>query len=211
MSDHEHFHQAYAAGASPPWDIGRPQAALVEAGRRGWVAGRVLDVGCGTGEHALYFAASGLEVVGVDVVPAAIERAVAKALERRLSTPPTFVVADILTRPAELVDRRFDTVIDMGFFHTLSDAERATWRSVLADLLAPAGAYVMVCFSDLVPGTCGPRRVSEADIRETFRERDGFAVVDLERTEIESQRGDQASAIPAWLSRVQRTSDAPAP
>ena len=82
MSDVEHFRQAYAGGGSPPWDIGHPQPAMVEAGRRGWVRGHVLDAGCGTGEHALYFAAAGCDVVGVDVVPAAIARAEAKAVAR---------------------------------------------------------------------------------------------------------------------------------
>jgi cyclopropane fatty-acyl-phospholipid synthase-like methyltransferase len=204
MSQHEHFHQAYAAGANPPWDIGRPQPALVDAGRRGWVRGSVLDAGCGTGEHTLYFAAAGHDVVGVDVVPAAIERAVAKATERKLSDPPRFVVADVLTQPQALGDRPFDTVIDMGFFHTLSDEERPIWRSVLASILVPGGAYVMTCFSELVPGGCGPRRVSEADIRETFRRGDGFHVADLERTEIQSNRSDAAVGIPAWLARIAR-------
>jgi hypothetical protein len=75
---------------------------------------------------------------------------------------------------------------------------------VLARLLTPDGSYVMVCFSDLVPGGCGPRRISEADIRESFRERDGFAVTDLERTEIESNRGGETVAVPAWLARIER-------
>ncbi len=205
VSDHEHFHAAYTEGATPPWDIGRPQDALVEAERRGWVRGPVLDAGCGTGEHALYFAAAGYDVVGVDVVPAAIDRAVAKAAARGLANPPRFVVADILEQPQTLADRTFDTVVDMGLFHTLSDEERSTWRAVLGSLLAPGGAYVMVCFSELVPGGYGPRHISEAEIRATFREADGFAVTDLERTGIQSNRDGATVEIPAWLARIERT------
>ncbi len=205
MSEHEHFRAAYAEGATPPWDIGRPQPALIEAGRRGWVRGTVLDAGCGTGEHALHFAAAGCDVVGVDMVPAAIERAIAKATERRLSNPPRFIVADVLRDPGALASRAFDTVVDMGFFHTLSDEQRAAWRVVLASILGPEGSYVMVCFSELVPGGFGPRRVSEAEIRETFAEDTGFVVADLERSAILSMRGDAPTEIPGWLARVERT------
>ncbi len=167
--------------------------------------GPVLDAGCGTGEHALYFAAAGYDVVGVDVVPAAIDRAVAKAAARGLANPPRFVVADILEQPQALVGRAFGTVVDMGFFHTLSDEERSTWRAVLADLLASGGSYVMMCFSELVPGDYGPRHISEAEIRETFREADGFTVIDLERTAIQSNRDGAPADIPAWLARIERT------
>lgn len=204
MSDHQHFFAAYTEGASAPWGIGRPQAALVEAGRRGWVRGSVLDVGCGTGEHALYFAAAGHDVFGVDVVPAAIERAAAKAAERTLAKPPHFIVADVLTRPQALGGRKFGTVVDMGFFHTLDDDERSVWPVLLADLLVPGGSYVMVCFSELVPGDNGPRRVSEADIRETFGETELLTVADLERAEIQSNRGGSEAAVPAWLARIER-------
>jgi SAM-dependent methyltransferase len=38
---------------TPPWEIGRPQPALAELAEAGALRGRVLDVGCGTGEHAL--------------------------------------------------------------------------------------------------------------------------------------------------------------
>ena len=205
MSDHEHFEQAYESDAAPPpWDIGRPQPALLDAEKRGWVRGAVLDAGCGTGEHALFFAAAGHDVVGVDVASAAIARAAAKAATRNLPNPPRFVVADILSETRAVGDRTYDTVVDMGFFHTLDDGERSTWRSLLADILAPGGAYVVVCFSELVPGTCGPRRISEADLRETFTADEGFVVTDLERTELQTNRGGSEAAVQAWLTRVER-------
>jgi cyclopropane fatty-acyl-phospholipid synthase-like methyltransferase len=204
VSEHEHFHQAYAEGGAPPWDIGRPQPALLEADRRGWVRGSVLDAGCGTGEHALYFAAAGHDVVGVDVVPAAIERAATKARDRGLAHPPRFVIADILTQPGAVGEATFETVIDMGFFHTLSDEERVVWRDVLTRVLPPTGRYVMVCFSDLVPGEFGPRRVSEAEIRATFSHAHGFRVVELERADIESKREGAVATIPGWLALIER-------
>ena len=49
------FDSAYRGGP-PPWDIGRPQKEFVELVRRGEITGSVLDIGCGTGEHALFFA-----------------------------------------------------------------------------------------------------------------------------------------------------------
>ena len=75
------FEQAYQDGP-PPWEIGRPQPAFVALEEAGEIVGDVLDVGCGTGENALYLANRGHEVWGVDGVPAAIERARQKAAER---------------------------------------------------------------------------------------------------------------------------------
>ena len=62
----EDFDSVYMQGV-PPWDIGRSQPAFAELAERGLLAGRVLDAGCGTGEHTLMAAALGREATGFDV------------------------------------------------------------------------------------------------------------------------------------------------
>src|SRR6267154_2277895 len=77
----EDFDSVYMQGV-PPWDIGRSQPAFAELAERGRLAGRVLDAGCGTGEHTLMAAALGLDTTGIDGSPRAIDLARRKAAER---------------------------------------------------------------------------------------------------------------------------------
>src|SRR5256886_14126685 len=70
---------------SPPWDIGRPQPDFVKLADAGKFQGRVLDVGCGTGEHVMLAASHGAEGMGGDVAELAIERARGKAQQRGMS------------------------------------------------------------------------------------------------------------------------------
>src|SRR4051794_31103811 len=93
----EFFEQVYGKEA-PPWDIGRPQADVVRLAELGGFKGVVLDVGCGTGENALYLSQKGLDVWGIDAVPAAIDRAKAKAQERKAKVH--FQVGDALALKA---------------------------------------------------------------------------------------------------------------
>src|SRR4051794_31553922 len=74
---------SYRAGPAP-WDVGRPQPAIVRLARAGAFAGAVLDAGCGTGENALHVAALGLPVLGIDVAATALSIAREKAAERGL-------------------------------------------------------------------------------------------------------------------------------
>ena len=71
--------------STPPWEIGRPQSAVIELWRAGQLAGRLLDVGCGTGENALLSAGNGGQVLGVDGAPRAIESR--SAMFARVPTP----------------------------------------------------------------------------------------------------------------------------
>jgi SAM-dependent methyltransferase len=157
------FEAAYQSGV-PPWDIGRPQPAIVRLAEEGLIAGDVIDLGCGTGENALYLASRSVAVVGVDAAPTAVARADEKA--RLRGSGATFLVADALA--LEMLERTFDVAIDCGLFHTFSDADRVRFERSVQRTLRPGGRYVLLCFSDNQPGDFGPRRVTQAEIRGTF-------------------------------------------
>jgi 2-polyprenyl-3-methyl-5-hydroxy-6-metoxy-1,4-benzoquinol methylase len=186
------FNAAYRG--SPPWDIGRPQKEFVELEQRGEITGSVLDIGCGTGEHTLFFAAEGHEVWGIDSAPLAIRKAQEKAAERGLTVH--FLVMDALDH-ARLA-RKFDTATDSGLFHTLSDEDRPVFVDSLAAVLSPGGKYFMLCFSDLEPGGFGPRRISRQEIRDSFRE--GWAINYIRPAVLESRT--RAEGPRAWLSSI---------
>jgi SAM-dependent methyltransferase len=190
------FDNAYRDGGTPTWDVGRPQGALVRLARSGLIAGSVLDAGCGTGENALLLAAQGHPVLGVDFAAGAIERAAAKAAHRGL--PVDFLVADALDLAA--LGRTFDTVLDVGLFHTFSDAERPRYVTSLGAALRPGGRAFLLCWSDRNPFGRGPRRISPQEIRETFR--DGWRVEAVDPEWLDTRLPD--GRIHAWLARIAR-------
>ena len=145
------FDEAYARGR-PPWDIDGPQPDFVALVDEGLLTGRVLDVGCGTGEHALFFASRGLEVVGVDASAIAIQRATEKAAERGLSA--RFAVADVTNLSG--IGEPFHTITDSGCLHTLSDEAMQAAVACAYTLLAPGGTYWLKCFNEHATGP-GPR------------------------------------------------------
>lgn len=160
LPDRSRFESLYDTGA--PWDIGRPQPAIVAAADR--IRGTVLDAGCGTGDTAIFLASRGCQVMGIDFLQTPIERAQQKAAEQHVSA--TFLVKDALT----LCDwpERFDNAIDSGLFHTFSDADREKYVAGLAAVVKPGGRLYLMCVSDAEPGTDGPRRISQNELRETF-------------------------------------------
>lgn len=159
------FDEAYKG--TPPWDIGRPQREVVSLARSREIRGKVLDLGCGTGENALYLAGLGHDVWGVDDSTVAIQKAKAKAIERRIEA--TFLVWDAFDLPG--LEESFDTILDSGLFHIFSDEERPLFVQSLSKVLRPDGRYFMLCFSDSEPADWGgPRRISKREIRTTFAE-----------------------------------------
>jgi SAM-dependent methyltransferase len=188
------FDSAYRG--RPPWDIGRPQMEFVELVRRGEITGSVLDIGCGTGEHALFFAGEGYDVWGVDATPLAIQKAREKAVVRGLQVHFLVLNALDLSR----LNRKFDTATDSGLFHTLSDEDRLVFVDNLAAILSPAGNYFMLCFSELEPPGYGPRRITEREIRDSFR--DGWSVNYIRPAIFESHT--RAGGSHAWFSSISR-------
>lgn len=192
--------EAYRGGRAP-WEIGRPQPAIVRVAGAGELTGHVLDVGCGSGEHALLAATIGLQVTGVDVSQVAIERARAKARQRGLIAE--FLVGDVLDLPSvDRLDAPFDTVIDVGCFHTFANADRPLYARSLAAVVEPGGVLHLLCFSELTPGTDGPRRVTEGELRATFSADWRVQRVTAESFAVSSAwSGIEPSA---WLARIIR-------
>ncbi len=182
---------------TPPWDIRRPQPAMVALSESGALRGRVLDVGCGTGEHVLMAAVLGLEATGVDAAPKAIAMAKRKVEERGVEA--RFLVWDALDLPA--LGEQFDVVLDSGLFHVFDDEERARFVDSLRAVSPVGGSYFMLCFSDRQPGEWGPRRVTEAEIRSSFA--DGWHVDSVQESRFDVTFSPEGVA--AWLASITRT------
>ncbi|MFO0927843.1 MAG: class I SAM-dependent methyltransferase [Gemmataceae bacterium] len=190
------FFDAAYAGA-PPWEIGRAQDDVVRLFDRDGFKGRVLDIGCGTGENALFLSGKGLDVTGIDRVGVAVERAQAKAAERGLTA--TFQVGDAL-KPADL-GGPYDTVLDCGLFHTLSNTDRTRYLRAMAELVRPGGQLHILCFSELEPGLEGPRRVGERELIDLFNMK-GWLVEEVAEARYETTIHPDGAR--AWLATFTR-------
>jgi SAM-dependent methyltransferase len=189
------FEASYREGDAP-WDIGRPQAEIVALAEAGLITGSVLDIGCGTGENALYLAGRGHAGFGRDGAATGIERARQKAAERQL--PVQFHLWDALELGR--LRKSFETVIDVGLFHVFADGERRRYAQSLADVTAPGSDLFILCWSAEEPPGPGPRRIDEYEIREAFRSI--FAVMDVKPAGFERVGGPPAKALLARLTRI---------
>ena len=182
-------------GGTAPWDIGRPQPAIVRLAAEGGFAGAVLDAGCGTGENALHVASLGFSVLGVDVAETALAIARAKAAERGIEVE--FAAADAFQ--LERLGRRFETVLDCGLFHTFDADERLRYATSLASVTEQEGTLYVLCFSDEGPDT-GPHPISQEDLRAAFNRSKGWNVAAIEPDRIQTR--NHYVGAPAWFAKV---------
>jgi SAM-dependent methyltransferase len=201
----EHFNDAYE-NRTAPWVIGEPQPAIVALEQTGRIRGKILDVGCGLGEHTILLTGLDYDVLGIDFVPSAVEQARANAAAKGIDA--RFEVADAMNLTA---DGRFDTVLDSALFHVFGDDDRGAYVASLHGAVKPGGYVHVLALSDAGRGF-GPQ-VSEAQVRTAFG--DGW---ELEALDVTTYRGVVGEAHaeafgvavgtqvdePAWLARARR-------
>ncbi len=160
------FQRAYADVYDPLYrdkDYEQECDILEETFRRhGCRPGSVLDLGCGTGGHALVLAKRGYEVTGVDRSSHMLDIARRKA--RGAGANVEFIEGDVA---AVRLERKFDAVISMfavmGYLVT-NNAVAGVCRKVKV-ALKPGGLFVFDCWQGPAVIAERPgRRVKEASI-----------------------------------------------
>jgi ubiquinone/menaquinone biosynthesis C-methylase UbiE len=129
--------------AFPGWnDAESTQDNLSQLGK--WVAdrpaGKILELGCGAGDQALWFAERGFEAVGIDISSEAIDWAREKATKRGLKA--TFEIGNVLDLPFE--DASFDYILDGYCWHCIIGDDRAKFLAEAARVLHPGGIFTSI-------------------------------------------------------------------
>ena len=150
--------QAYQENFTP-WDKGVPSPPLVAFFECHELTGRVLVPGCGVGHDVAFLVSRGVDAIGLDIAPTAIERA--KACYPELAE--RFVLGDLFELKGE-----FDAVVEHTCLCALPPAWRERYREAVAGLLKPGGRLIGVFFinPEMDPGETGPPfGISEAELK----------------------------------------------
>jgi len=157
-----------SCSGQPHRDLGRPQPAFRALANACGIRGRVLDVGCGTGEHVHMRADLGLDATGADAAPAALHAPERKARDQGLTARFLLRDARQLADPGE----SFDTVLDRRLFHIVGDQDRAAFTRSVRPVPVPGGRNFMPCFTGQQPGGQGAA-ASEAEGSQHHSPKDG--------------------------------------
>ena len=200
MSDQEHWDARYREG-NVPWHTEKPSvelASFLDTGRI--VSGTAIDLGCGYGTNSIYLARRGLEVVGVDLSPTAIEGARRRAEEEELRVD--FRVADLTADPD--VGGSFDFLYDRGVYHILRRVDLDAYLRLLLKISHPDSKFLFLTGNANEPCDEGPPKVSEEEIRSELGS--VFKILDLHefRWETTLQRKDRPLG---WSVTMERRGD----
>ena len=184
-----------------PWDIGAPQPAMAALIEKCPPADPILDLGCGSGDLAIYLAKSGHQVVGIDFVEAAIKNARDKvaALPNETAQSISFQVADAL-KPS-LLQGKFGAVFDSGFYHLFNPDQCVQLIDEVAAILKPHGCYYLHEFAIEFPIPNMPRKISMDELQARFTVEKGWRIKEIQTVDFLSR---VAPPVPATCACIER-------
>jgi Methylase involved in ubiquinone/menaquinone biosynthesis len=151
---------------TPPWE-GHPLPKrlneLIE-GPSPLPCGKALDVGCGTGDTAIYLAQHGWEVTAFDFVHAALDKARAKAAAAGVSI--RFFQADVTNVKAADIGTGFHLIVDNGLLHGLTDDARQTYTRVVSAAAVANATLLIAAFAE--KKRRGPRGIDGTEVERRF-------------------------------------------
>jgi len=133
---------------------------------------KILDIGCGPGNEAIFLAKQGMDVTGIDLSSEVID--LAKKLADLQQVKVNFIQGDALKLPFK--DNTFDVVNDTFVFHHFQKSIRKKYAQEIKRVLKKNGIFVLRGFScKMAPPSNkplsvggGPLRLRGNEILETF-------------------------------------------
>jgi SAM-dependent methyltransferase len=159
--------------------------------------GKALDIGCGTGDHAIELARRGWQVTGVDYVAQALDKARDKATAAGVAIE--YVEADA-TRLADSVGNGYQLLLDVGCLHGFKPDQREDYARGAAAVTARGGVLLLFAFG---PGRRGPlpRGLSRDELLATFV---GWDLTHDEAANTEGMPGPLKKSEPRWYRMIRR-------
>jgi ubiquinone/menaquinone biosynthesis C-methylase UbiE len=167
-SRHTRFRIFYRIGFTP-WEghpIGQGLRDLVEgtSDAPGLPTGSALDVGCGTGDCAVYLAQHGWQVTAVDYVAKPLDKARAKAHAADVSV--NFVRADVTQLSQVGIGTGFQLIVDNACIHNMSGADRDAYVREVTAVAAPEARLYIAAFPP--GGRLGVPGIDHAEMARRF-------------------------------------------
>lgn len=181
-----------------PWDSGRHAFNLSEiVTKRRIKPCKALEVGCGTGNNAIWLARKGFSVTAVDVVDMAIQKAIKRVLKTRLRC--SFLVADFMKQ--KIAGVPFGFAFDRGCFHSFDTAKkRAKYAKIMHSYLRKNGLWLTIVGSaDGPPRDPGPPQRTARDIAMAVEPY--FKILSLQASHLDSTMKNPPKA---WVCLMQK-------
>ena len=189
-----------------PWNIGKPQPALVKLFDKYPLKGPVLDAGCGAGDLAIAIANRGYPVLGMDLSDKAIDICKNKmnSLKPEVKNLLEFHVGDAL-KPS-LLNRQFGSIVDSGFYHLFGQVEREQLSGEFFNSLVKGGRYYLLGFAIEPPLPNAPKQVTQMEIEKRFSRENGWQILEMGQAEFLTALPPPRGKIPAVCACIEKMS-----
>ena len=123
---------------------------------------RVLELGCGPGRNAIFFAENGCSVDAVDQSEEGLNWG--KERVRETNLPVQFVKENIFELNIE--ESSYDIIYDSGCFHHIAPHRRMSYLNLIKKALKPNGFFALTCFE--VGGKYGGSELTDWDVYRSY-------------------------------------------
>ncbi|WP_408011617.1 class I SAM-dependent methyltransferase [Pseudalkalibacillus sp. A8] len=194
-----------------PFFLDVPDENLVEYFEKGLLeSGRVLELGCGPGRNAIYFAENGCQVDAIDLSETALQWAKERAVKKQAEI--YFIEGSLYD--FEVEKGTYDIIYDSGCFHHVPPHRRISFLQLIRKALKPGGKFAITCFSAGDMGAeisdwevyrqqsmKGGLGYTEEKLKEVFRD---FGVLDFRKMKDIQQPADTFGVPFLWTGLFQK-------